>query len=71
MPRIYQVLRSSVVRANAIYTTMTGFSYYYVGIGGEIGYDASNGFASSVPVSSRPFTGGNGCAVRAVDHRRA
>jgi hypothetical protein len=60
VPRIYEVLRSAVVRSNAIYTTMTGFSYYYVGIGGEIGYDDANGFPNSVPVSSRPFTGGNG-----------
>jgi type II secretory pathway pseudopilin PulG len=60
VPRIYQVLRSAVVRTNAVYTTMTGFSYYYVGIGGEIGYDADNGFPNSIPVSTRPFTGVNG-----------
>ncbi len=60
VPRIYQMLRTSVVRTHSIYTTMTGFSYYYVGIGGEIGYDASNGFANSIPVSSKPFTGNNG-----------
>lgn len=60
VPRIYQILRTAVVRTHAIYTTMTGFSYYYVGIGGEIGYDSSNGFDNSIPVSSRPFTGSNG-----------
>ena len=60
VPRIYQILRSAVVRTSAVYTTMTGFSYYYVGIGGEIGYDADNGFPNSIPVSTRPFTGVNG-----------
>jgi prepilin-type N-terminal cleavage/methylation domain-containing protein len=60
MPRIFQMLRSSIVRTHSIYTTMTGFSYFYVGIGGEIGYDSSNGFPDSIPVSSRPFTGSNG-----------
>jgi len=60
VPRIYQVLRSSVIRTHAVYTTMTGFSYFYVGLGDEIGYDASNGFASSIPVSSKPFTGAAG-----------
>lgn len=60
VPRVYQVLRSAVTRSHAVYTTMTGFSYYYVGIGGEIGYDASNGFPNSIPVSSKPFTGGGG-----------
>lgn len=58
--RIYQILRSALVRTNAVYTTMTGFSYYYVGIGGEIGYDTDNGFPNSIPVSSRPFDGSNG-----------
>jgi len=60
VPRIYQILRTAIVRTNAVYTTMTGFSYYYVGIGNEIGYDATNGFPNSVPVSARPFTGTNG-----------
>lgn len=60
VPRIYQILRSAVIRSNAIYTTLTGFSYYYVGIGGEIGYDSSNGFDRSVPVSEKPFNGGTG-----------
>lgn len=59
MPRVFQVLRSAVVRSHAVYTTMTGFSYYYVGIGGEIGYDSANGFANSIPVSSIPFNGNN------------
>lgn len=58
--RIYQVLRSALTRTNAVYTTLTGFSYYYVGIGNEIGYDTDNGFPNSIPVSSKPFTGGNG-----------
>jgi prepilin-type N-terminal cleavage/methylation domain-containing protein len=58
--RMTQILRSAVTRTHAIYTTLTGFSYYYVGIGGEIGYDSSNGFPNSIAVSSLPFTGGTG-----------
>lgn len=58
--RIYQILRTAVARTNAVYTTMTGFSYYYVGIGNEIGYDTDNGFPNSIPLSSRPFNGTNG-----------
>jgi len=60
MSRVYQILRSAVVRSHAVYTTMTGFSYYYVGFGNEIGYDSANGFANSIPVSSQPFTGAGG-----------
>lgn len=58
--RMTQILRTAVTRTHAVYTTMTGFSYFYVGIGGEIGYDASNGFPNSIAVSSLPFTGGAG-----------
>jgi hypothetical protein len=60
VPRIYQVLRSSVIKTHSVYTTMTGFSYFYVGIGNEIGYDDSNGFPNSIPVSSKPYTGATG-----------
>ena len=58
--RMFQTLRSALTRSNAIWTTMTGFSYYYIGIGNEIGYDSANGFANSIPVSTKPFTGSGG-----------
>jgi len=60
VPRIYQILRAAVGRTNAVYTTMTGFSYYYVGLGNEIGYDSANSFPNSIPLSARPFNGSNG-----------
>ncbi|MGH9421404.1 MAG: hypothetical protein ACRD3J_15605, partial [Thermoanaerobaculia bacterium] len=34
--RAFQTLRNALTSAQAIYTTMTGWSYYYIGIGGEI-----------------------------------
>ena len=58
--RLFQITRSALIRSNALWTTMTGWSYYYVGIGNEIGYDAANGFPNSVPVSTMPFTGATG-----------
>jgi type II secretory pathway pseudopilin PulG len=58
--RMMQIARTAVVRTHAVYTTMTGFSYFYVGLGGEIGYDDSNGFPNSIAVSSLPFTGAAG-----------
>jgi prepilin-type N-terminal cleavage/methylation domain-containing protein len=60
VPRMFQVLRSSLLRSHAVYTTMTGFSYYYLGLGNEIGYDQANGFPNSIPVSDKPFSGGSG-----------
>jgi hypothetical protein len=58
--RFYEVTRRVITSGRLVYTTMTGFSYYYIGLGGEIGYDSANGFPSSLPVHSRPFTGTNG-----------
>jgi type II secretory pathway pseudopilin PulG len=58
--RIFQTLRASVMRPRTVFTTMTGWSYYYVGIGNEIGYDGDNGFPNSIHVSSKPYTGAGG-----------
>lgn len=60
VPRMFQVLRTSLLRTHAVYTTMTGFSYYYLGLGNEIGYDTANGFPSSIQLSDKPFSGGSG-----------
>lgn len=58
--RLFQITRSSIIRSNALWTTMTGYSYYYIGLGGEIGYDSANGFQNSIPVSLMPFDGSSG-----------
>lgn len=55
LPRFFQVFRTGLVNTGAIYTTLTGFSYYYIGFGNEIGYDSANGYASSIPVNLRPW----------------
>ncbi len=39
----------------AVYTTLTGFSYFYLSVGGDVGYDSANGFASSIPMNGTPF----------------
>lgn len=60
IPRAFQTLRTALTTSRTIYTTMTGYSYYYVGIGGEIGYDDANRFPNSIPVSTMPFSGASG-----------
>jgi len=57
VPRFMQLARGAITRSESVYTTLTGFSYYYLGLGGEIGYDTSNGYPNSIPVSSTPFGG--------------
>lgn len=53
--RYFHWLRSAITTTEAVYTTLTGFSYYYLSVGGDVGYDAANGFPSSVPVNGSPF----------------
>jgi hypothetical protein len=53
--RMFQVLRTALVRTEALYTTLTGWSYYYMSLGGEIGYDSANGFPSGIPVDGTPY----------------
>src|SRR5690606_38853694 len=59
VPRLFELLRGGLVNSEAVYTTLTGFSYYYLGIGNEIGYDSANGYASSIPTDMTPFGGGS------------
>ncbi len=58
--RLTSWLRQALTRTEAVYTTLTGFSYYYLSIGGDVGYDSANGFANSIPMDGTPFglTGG-------------
>ncbi len=58
--RCFQILRQALLHTHSVYTTMSGFSYYYIGLGGEIGYDSANGFPYSISTSRKPFDGGTG-----------
>ncbi|MFH1999791.1 MAG: hypothetical protein ABIK28_08925, partial [Planctomycetota bacterium] len=60
VPRYMELLRTALVSTEAVYTTLTGFSYFYMGIGNEIGYDSANGFSVGIPVSKKPFYGVSG-----------
>ncbi len=57
MNRIYQIERTLMARPRTVSTSMTGYSFYYCGIGGEIGYDSANSFPNSIPINSKLFTG--------------
>ena len=40
--RLYALLREGVMSCNGVYNSMTGYTSYYYGIGGEIGGDTNN-----------------------------
>lgn len=54
VPRLFEVIRKALTKSACVYTTLTGFSYYYVGIGNDIGYDSANGYNNSIPSHLRP-----------------
>ncbi|MEZ6038090.1 MAG: hypothetical protein R3F29_11445 [Planctomycetota bacterium] len=54
VPRYFELLRTGVVESATVYTTLTGFSYYYLGIGNDIGYDSANGYPNSIPSNMVP-----------------
>ena len=61
VPRYFDVLRRAIVNSAVVFTTLTGYSYFYLGIGNDIGYDAANGYANSIPSNQVPHgTSGNG-----------
>ena len=55
LARFFGLLRDGLMESNCVYTTLTGFSYYYVGFGNEIGYDSVNGYPHSIPVNFSPW----------------
>ena len=55
VPRFMELYRYGLVSSSALYTTLTGYSYFYIGIGNEIGYDAANGYPSSIPTNVWPW----------------
>ena len=56
-PRLFELLRKGLVTSDCVYTTLTGWSYYYLGIGNDIGYDSANGYPNSIPVNLTPHGG--------------
>ncbi len=59
VPAFFATLRRAYQRARAIYTSMTGFSNYYISLGGEIGGDSANQVKYGPPVNNRLY-GGSG-----------
>jgi hypothetical protein len=54
VPRYFQLLREGLTKSAVVYTTLTGYSYYYLGIGNDIGYDSANGYPNSIPSDLTP-----------------
>ena len=71
VPRYFELFRKALVRSACVYTTLTGWSYYYMGVGNDIGYDSANGYPNSIPSNLVPHGGsGNGYINTLIGARR-
>src|SRR5678815_1237478 len=72
VPRYMQLLREGLVKSSCGYSSLTGWSYFYLGIGAEVGYDAANGYPSSIPTNLTPYglTGSTGYFDNITSPRR-
>jgi len=71
VPRYFELLREGLLKSQVVYTTLTGFSYYYLGIGQDIGYDSANGYPSSIPSHLLPHgTNGTGFIDTIIGSRK-
>lgn len=63
IPRYFQVFRDGILRSSSIFNSVTGFSFYYVGFGQEMGGDSANPYINNLldnPISSLPWGGSSG-----------
>jgi len=70
VPRYFELLRNGVVESASVYTSLTGFSYYYLGIGNDIGYDSANGYPNSIPSDMTPYGGSGSGYVNNITGQR-
>jgi len=59
VPKFTYVLRSGLIKTGGIWNSITGYSSYYMGMGGEMGYDASNNFNNSLQILLTPWQATN------------
>ena len=70
VPRYFQLLRGALVESSCVYTSLTGFSYYYLGIGNDIGYDSANGYPNSIPSDMTPHGGSGSGFINTITGQR-
>ena len=60
-PRFFEVLRKGLLNTTSIMSSINGWSFHYMGLGGEMGVDSANGYA--VNACQRPWDLANGGAA--------
>jgi prepilin-type N-terminal cleavage/methylation domain-containing protein len=50
VPRFFQLVRQGVLNSGGIWSTISGWSSFYIGLGGEMGDDGHAGFTDGLPI---------------------
>ncbi len=66
VPRYLQTLRNGLLATTSIWSTINGWTNYYMGFGGEIGYDQSP-FSNSVSYNGTPWSTTKTATTRTVN----
>ena len=66
VPRYFQMYRQGLLNTQAIWTAMSGFSFYYYGLGGEFGNDQEP-FPSGIPFRKLPWSTSGDTSFTYVD----
>jgi type II secretory pathway pseudopilin PulG len=56
VPRLFEMVRKGLLNTTSLLSSVTGWSFYYIGFGGEMGADSNNGFGSGLPIIGTPWT---------------
>jgi len=67
VPRFFQIYRRGLLFTNGVLTPISGWSFYYLGIGGEIGGDASNDMPKGLEVREKPWSKTDSLLVKGVN----
>ncbi len=68
VPRFWELLRRGLLKTTGIWNSVSGWSFYYMGLGGDMGIDGNTfpTFTNGLPIMGAPWTPNNG-AVANVD----
>jgi prepilin-type N-terminal cleavage/methylation domain-containing protein len=61
VPRLHQMYRKGLLNSGGLWTTMSGWSFYYAALGGDMGDDGTLGYKTSggqagIPMNSNPWS---------------
>ncbi|MBN1620995.1 MAG: prepilin-type N-terminal cleavage/methylation domain-containing protein [Endomicrobiales bacterium] len=66
LPRYFMLIREGLLTSQGIWSTMNGVSFFYHGLGGEIGNDKSP-WTSGIPIRQLPWSTGSADSSVGVD----